>query len=223
MHNNDDEDLTYWRHRTPVGVKIEEISGGSRYSDRLWPIMARQIWSENGRDNEYRTIDHLPDGVPLLDGSHERISISHTRGMMVVATLPPTPEVNLEQYSPRAAMGVDTERADRSISAEVRSRILTPAEQEIVPQHKTLLAWTCKEALYKAVMGQAKHWDSDYTITALPDPDKGTTGSASVMLPGGSEVFILYSWLSEGFIITLALSAQCATYKKTADKKGSDK
>lgn len=217
---HDDEELTYWRHRTPVGVKVEEISGGSRYSDKLWPLMARQVWGENGRDGEYRSIEHLPGGAPLLDGTDQRISLSHTRGMLVVATLPPTPEADMTTFSPRAAMGVDTERAGREISEEVRARFLSPEEQGLLPADKTLLAWTCKEALYKAVLGRAKDWAGDYTILALPDPLTGTLGHAEVRLDGGAEPFVLYSYLSDGFIVTLALSTRCATYKKAAEPNG---
>ena len=198
---HDDDELTYWRHRTPVGVKVEEISGGSRYSEKLWPLMARQVWGENGRDGEYRSIVHLPDGAPLLDGTDQRISMSHTRGMLVVATLPPTPEADLTTFSPRAAMGVDTERVGREIL------------------ENTLLAWTCKEALYKAVLGQAKSWAECYRILCLPDLQTGAFGQAEVRLDGTDEPFVLYSYLSDGFIVTLALSTRCATYKKAAEGK----
>lgn len=215
---HDEEDLTYWRHRTPVGVKVEEISGGSRYSDRLWPVMARQVWSENGRDGEYRSIDHTQHGAPLLSGSCERISLSHTRGMLVVATLPPTPEADLGQFSTRAAMGVDTERAVRKVSQEVRVRVFSDREQALVSEADTLLGWTCKEALYKAIMGMSKNFAGDYSILSLPEPDTGATGSAEVTMPDGSrESFILYSYLSDGFIVTIAISPRCATYKKAVD------
>lgn len=217
---HDDEELTYWRHRTPVGVKVEEISGGSRYSDRLWPLMARQVWGENGRDGEYRSIEHLSGGAPLLDGTDQRISLSHTRGMLVVATLPPTPEADLTTFSPRAAMGIDTERADREISPEVRARFLSEKEQQSIPEESTLLAWTCKEALYKAVLGRPRSWADDYRILSLPDPQTGVLGHAEVSIDGVAEPFVLYSYLSEGFIVTLALSTRCATYKKAAEPNG---
>lgn len=216
---HDDDELTYWRHRTPVGVKVEEISGGSRYSEKLWPLMARQVWGENGRDGEYRSIVHLPDGAPLLDGTDQRISLSHTRGMLVVATLPPTPEADLTTFSPRAAMGVDTERVGREIPAVVRTRFLSDEEQELIPDENTLLAWTCKEALYKAVLGQAKSWAECYRILCLPDLQTGAFGQAEVRLDGTDEPFVLYSYLSDGFIVTLALSTRCATYKKAAEGK----
>lgn len=218
-HSNaaqEEQDLTYWRHRTPIGVKIEEISGGARYSSaRLWELMARQVWSENGRDGDYRAIDHAENGAPLLQDSDERISVSHTRGMFVVATLPPTPEADLEQFSLRTAMGVDTERCGRTVNDAVRQRVFSAKEQELIPADKSLLGWVCKEALYKAVLGGANSWTDDYSILRLPDPDKETTGEAEVTLPSGKEPFILYAWRSGDFIIAIAISPRCATYKKT--------
>lgn len=215
----DDRDLTYWRHRTPVGVKVEEIYGGNIYSGRVWELMARQVWSENGRDGDYRSVTHTPGGVPLIEGGSERISISHTPGMMVVATLPPTPEVDLSLFTPRAAMGVDTERTDREVPADVRGRVFSADEQALIgpDPERTILAWTCKEALYKAVQGNAASWADDYRILQLPDPDRETLGAAKVTLPSGDEECILYARRSGKYFITLALSTRCATYRKTAD------
>lgn len=211
---NEEEELTYWRHNSTVGVKIEEISGGRRYSARLWPIMARQVWSENGRDGAYRAVAHTETGAPLLEDSASRISVSHTRGMLVVATLPPTPEVDLHHYSPRTAMGVDTERADRTVSDAVRQRVFNAEEKEIIAPENSLLGWICKEALYKATLGQGTSWADDYCILRLPDPDKDITGEALVKLPSGRESFTLYAWRSGAFLIVVALSKRCATYKK---------
>ena len=139
--------------------------------------------------------------------------------MLVVATLPPTPEADLTTFSPRAAMGVDTERVGREIPAAVRARFLSDEEQELIPDENTLLAWTCKEALYKAVLGQAKSWAECYRILCLPDLQTGAFGQAEVHLDGTDEPFVLYSYLSDGLIVTLALSTRCATYKKAAEGK----
>ena len=212
-----DEDLTYWRHRTPVGVKVEEISGGSRYSGRVWDLMARQVWSENGREGEYRSVEHADSGMPMLEGGSERISLTHTPGMMAVATLPPTPEVDLAEYTSRAAMGIDAENMERTVSEQVCSRVFSPAEQALVAaagSHGAIVAWTCKEALYKAVQGLASSWSDDYTIVRMPDMAKGITGEAVVSLPSGKENFILYSYQSGEYVISIALSTRCATFKK---------
>lgn len=216
----EDADLTYWRHHTPVGVKVEEISGGTRYSGRVWELMARQVWNENGRDGDYRNVEHTDGGVPLLADVPQRISLSHTPGMLVVATLPPTPEVDLSIYTQRAAMGVDTERMDRQVSEQVRQRVFSASEQAMIAagdRETNILGWTCKEALFKAVQGGAQSWTDDYTIEQLPDMHTGATGRATVHVPSGDEKFVLYSYLSGRYIITLALSAKCATYKKTTD------
>ena len=210
-------EMTYWRHRTPVGVKVEEIGGGEDKSRRLWEILARQVYNENGKDGAYRVIGHYPDGAPCLEGSQQRISLSHTGRLMVVATLPPTPEVDLAVYSPRAAMGIDTERLDRKVSDEVVRRVLTSREMELAEAAGAIgrvLAWTCKEALYKAARGIGESWQEDYRILRLPDPHSGRLGEGEIVVEGEAGPCILCSWISEEYLLTIALSRHCATFRK---------
>lgn len=232
------EEMIYTRHRTPVGVKVEEISGGEGMSRRVWEMMAHQIYNENGKSGEYRAIDHLPCGAPVLAGSDERITVSHTPRLMVVATLPRTPETGLDHFSRRTAVGIDVEKSTRKVSDEVADRVLSPAEKEMAAAAGSLgpiTAWTCKEALYKAVLGGGGDWRDGYTILTMPDPARGTLGSAEVRMPDGTvESFMLYSYLTapeeEGlgadtrisadsgkdgvYVVTIALSPQAATFRK---------
>lgn len=216
--NLDEDEMTYWRHHTPIGVKVEEISGGNRYSRRVWEIMARQVWSENGYDGDYRTIVHADNGAPLLEDSRQRISISHTDGKFVVATLPATPGIDLQNYEPYAAMGIDTERADREITDDVFSRIFSTQEQTLIKPAERILGWVCKEALYKAALGLSKSWADDYTIIALPDADREITGKAEININADREPFTLYAWKSGKHIIAIALAEKSVTYKSASSE-----
>lgn len=100
-------------------------------SGRLWIDMAKQIYAENGRD-AYREIGHFSNGAPFLFGSTSRISISHADHLLVVASLPRTPEADLSVFSPRTAMGIDAEHLDREQVVKVRSKFLSDDEMTLV-------------------------------------------------------------------------------------------
>lgn len=209
-------EFIYWRHHTPIGVKVEEISGGEDRSGAVWRALAMQVWKENGRDGAYRDIGHLECGAPLLWGEHSRISLSHADGLLVVATLPPTPEAPLDAFTERTALGVDTERADREQVLKVRGRFMSPAELEAVSATDTeanIVAWTCKEALYKAALTPGLDWRGQMRLLRLPVPG-GPDGQAEVILPQGTVTFILHSWRSGEHVVTLAITPHTATYMK---------
>ena len=178
-------EFIYWRHHTLPGIKVEEVCGGDCYSLPIWTEMAYQVYSENGRDG-YREIGHFRNGAPFLMGENGRISITHTDHFLAVATLPPTPEVDLSVFSERAAVGID--------------------------------------ALYKAAMQEGLDWREDITIIALPkigpavpvydkkEFDPIQTGEAIVKIEDTEYRFVLYSYESEGNIVTLAYSPRCAKF-----------
>lgn len=165
-----EEDFIYWRHPSVPGIKVEEVSGGDRYSGNLWKEMARQVYCENGRD-AYREIGHYKSGAPFLYGESSRISVSDSHGLLVVATLPPTPEVDLALFSERAALGVDVERADREQVIRLRSRFLSGSEMAEIDSadvERNVLAWTAKEAAYKAALTAGLDFRSRIIIERLP-------------------------------------------------------
>lgn len=165
-----ENDFIYWRHPTVPGIKVEEVTGGDRYSGELWRSMARQLYCENGKE-AYRDLGHFPDGAPFLYGEPNRISITHCPGFYAVATLPPTPEVDLSLFSPRAAMGIDAEREDRSQVLRVRDRFLSADELAMIPADDVrlnVLAWTIKEAAYKAARVPGLDFREDIRIRRLP-------------------------------------------------------
>lgn len=211
-------DFIYWRHDTPVGIRVEEISGGEDKSPALWQQMARQIFCENGADG-FREIGHFECGAPFLYNSDCRISISHTHGLFVAASLPKTPEAELKSFSPRTAMGVDTERKDRGQVLRLRERFLNAHELEMIPADNlisNIVAWTAKEALYKSAFNKSADWRKDIEIIAMSDVQTGALGKATVTLATGETTEMnLYSYFSDDFIVTLAYSPRCAKFKSS--------
>ncbi len=224
-----EEDFIYWRHRLPIGIKVEEISGGARYSEgKVWLDMARQIYCENGRDG-YRELEHYDSGAPYLSGEQTRISVTHTKGLLAVATLPRTPEADLRTFAPRTAMGIDAERRDRSQVLGIRERFLSDAEMAMVAADDVvanITAWTAKEALYKAALTPGIDLRRDIRIQSLPVPMTVTKGSdghpefhyeegrATIRIAGTDHPMHLFCYDSDDCRITLAYSPKCAKFVK---------
>lgn len=220
---SNDRELFYQRLHTAPGIKLELVTGGEGYSRRAFEMLARQVWSENGRDG-YRTIDHTDDGVPLLDSDNpqecrQRISVSHTKGLYAVATLPPAPEsTDLEIFSSITALGLDVEEADRTKVLNVRSRFLNEEEQQLVAENsplENLTAWTCKEAMLKLAMNPRTDIRKELIITRLPELG-GDPGEGTVTLSDGTIVpVLLWSLLfEESYVITLAYTTTTLNYLK---------
>lgn len=219
-------EFIYWRHHTLPGIKVEEVCGGEDRSLKLWIEMAYQVYSENGKEG-YREIGHFRNGAPFLVGETGRISITHTGRFLAVATLPDTPEVDLSVFSERAAMGIDAERADREQTLRVRNKFLSDDEQQMIDKDdvkKNVMAWTAKEALYKAAMQEGLDFKNDIRILSLPkigpavpvydknEFDPIRTGEAVVKIEDKEYPFVLYTYESEGNIVTLAYSPRCAKF-----------
>lgn len=219
-------EFIYWRHHTLPGIKVEEVCGGEDRSLKLWIEMAYQVYSENGKEG-YREIGHFRNGAPFLVGETGRISITHTGRFMAVATLPDTPEVDLSVFSERAALGIDAERADREQTLRVREKFLSDQELQMVDKDDVkmnVMAWTAKEALYKAAMQEGLDFRNDIRILSLPkigpavpvydknEFDPIRTGEAVVKIEDKEYPFVLYTYESEGNIVTLAYSPRCAKF-----------
>lgn len=208
----------YWRHILPCGVKVEEISGGEDRSGAVWRTLAKQVYSENGRDG-FRQIDHLESGAPLLYDEPTRISITHTGHLLAVASLPRTPEADLETFSMRTALGIDAESETREQTVKVRQKFLSEQEQKMIEADDiaaNVTAWTCKEALYKAALHPGIDFRTQLRIRELPVPDSNKPGAGSIVFPDGEEAEMeLFSYRSEGCVVTVAYSPKCAKYKKS--------
>ncbi|MCM1369998.1 MAG: 4'-phosphopantetheinyl transferase superfamily protein [Candidatus Amulumruptor caecigallinarius] len=233
-----ESEMVYWRHPSVAGIKIEEITEGFGIPEKIWIEMARQLYCENGRDI-YREIGHFSNGAPFLYGETSRISISHCKGLFIVATLPSTPEVNLADYSDRAALGIDAERADRKQVIRLREKFLSQEEMEGIAEEdveSNILAWTIKEAAYKAALTPGIEFASQIKIHRMPkfvsptpvfapaeyDLPKDTAtfppeyfGQVEVVRYDGTSVhFMVMSYKSEDFIVTLAYSQRSAKFGK---------
>lgn len=224
-----ERDFLYEREVAPCGIAVEMICGADDKSAKVWKLFALQILSE--AEGDYRSIEHLECGAPIFEGIPQRISISHTSHCMVIASLPKTPDIDLSSVSVRTAMGIDLEKADRSQVIKIRDKFLSSSEKKLFPEiedkenvseddiRRHILAWTCKEALYKAYMGLAPDWKEDYCIISLPtiaaemkEADAAKYGKAVIHTGEEDMEMLLSSWEFEGHIVTLAFSAKIARY-----------
>lgn len=214
------EDFVYERIMTPVGVKIETVTGGGHYKGKVWREIAMQIYCENGKDG-YREVGHFRSGAPFLYDANERISISHTDGCLVVATLPVAVNTVLSEFSEAAALGVDVERIDREKVMRVRERFLNDKElgwisEETVEQN--IIAWTLKEAALKAGMDSSIDFRNDISIVSMPKVagplDKQTNvckenttslGMININLNGEEHTFPTLTWRLDDYVISIAV------------------
>lgn len=210
-------EFIYYRHITPVGIKVEEITGYEQKSGKVWLELAKQVYCENGAKG-YRFLEHFPSGVPFLAGESSRISLSHTNHILVVATLPNTPEADLSNFSPRTALGIDVEAKNRSQVLKIREKFLSETEMKFVAEDDVkanIIAWTAKEAIYKAALIEGLEFKNKICLNGLPKLGGGDVATACVLTDEGEKIdFNLFSYESEGYIITLAFSPKCATFKK---------
>ncbi|MDE6023591.1 MAG: 4'-phosphopantetheinyl transferase superfamily protein [Muribaculaceae bacterium] len=225
------DEFLYERDKAPCGVAVELIYGADDKSAKVWKLFAMQILSES--EGDYRAVSHLDNGAPILDGTPQRISISHTSHFLAMASLPKTPDMNLEEVNERTAMGIDIEKSDRAQVLRIKEKFLSDKEFDLLPSvekeedasdediKRHILAWTCKEALYKAVMGQSADWKNDYTLITLPkiaskikDATTEKYGEAKITLHDPERVINMHlsSWEAEGHVLTLAFSPKIAKF-----------
>lgn len=223
------DEFMYEREVAACGVAIEMIYGADEKSAKVWKLFAMQIFSE--AEGDYRGIRHLACGAPILEGIPQRISVSHTSHCLAVASLPKTPDIDLSYVNPRTAIGIDLEKADRAQVLKIRDKFLSQPEKTLLPEisdiekateedvRRHILAWTCKEALYKADMGQATDWKEDYRILSLPliasGPHSATSekyGKGVVKTDEEEMKMLLSSWEFDGQIVTLAFSEKIARF-----------
>ena len=215
----------YWRHPTVPGIKVEEVSGAEGMKNTIWLQGALQVYCENGKD-DYREIGHFRNGAPFLYGGDERISITHCRGLLAVATLAPTPDIDLSTFNEKTALGIDAEPADRRQVLDIRQRFLSEEELKAVPAddlQANILAWTSKEAAYKARLKEGLDFRKDIKISRFPRflPSTPIFVAKEYGLPEGTHTlpddfygeitagdvkFHLFSYLSEGCVVTIAFA-----------------
>ncbi len=162
---------------------ISEVKSDSRRAEILTTrALIRYTFGENV------SLSHNNDGSPRLVGCNLNISISHCKGMAIVAS------------HPNKKIGVDIERW-RNTLLKVKSKFLSQEEMEYYTSSSDLLtAWTCKEAVYKAVGCQGLDFARDINL-----PLNNIDHKAIVHLPDGDRQFNLFTTASSEFTLTLAV------------------
>ncbi|MCH5239520.1 MAG: 4'-phosphopantetheinyl transferase superfamily protein [Muribaculaceae bacterium] len=221
------DEFVTWHHKTPVGIKVDEVFGMDSKSGKVWEEMARQIFAEQGVP-DYRVICHFADGAPYIEGYPGRISLTHTNHFFAVAILPKTPEIKLDSFNPRAAMGIDAEPLSRDQVLKVRNKFLSETEQIMIPEDDVpmnILAWTAKEALYKAALCTGLNLIENIKLIKLPSIDDNpetnkviSLGDALLTFPSDlnipSQEMKIYSYVSYGCCVSIAFSPKCAKFGK---------
>ncbi len=168
-------------------------------------LSLRHIFSEN------TSLEHNTDLAPLLARTDSRISIAHARGRLCVAVSQAITAfgIDLETYRPRVL--------------NVRTGYLSETERRWIGETSVMahiVAWTAKEAVFKAISDRSLVSDYCNQIVLLPyelDELKATE-LISGAKPGGCGVMTInhearfetrsYSLLTEisaGYIFTLAV------------------
>lgn len=200
-------ELIYWSHKLPHRIEVVEISGGEGASATLWKALALQLIAEHSADG-YRQIDHYRSGAPFFAEEEQiRISVTHTGNFMAVAMLPPAPEALPDSFVAGYALGIDAERKDREQVLRIRDRFLSDTEKEFIAAddvEANILAWTVKEAAYKAMLTPGLDFRRDIIIISLPETASRRKGEAICKLAETEVRLTLCSWESEGHILTIA-------------------
>lgn len=162
---------------------IAEVKSDSRRAEILTTrALIRNTFGENV------SLSHNDDGSPRLVGCDLNISISHCKGMAIVAS------------HPNKKIGVDIERW-RNTLLKVKTKFLSQAEMDYYSSAADLLvAWTCKEAIYKAANCPGLDFVHDINL-----PLKNIDNKAIVYLPDGDRQFNLFTTASSEFTLTLAI------------------
>lgn len=207
-------EFIYSKQQMPGGILLEQVGGcAGDHSDKVWLAMARQIWAENDPDGNYRDVGHFDNGIPFLYGDNHRLSISHTKDMFVAATRKMSDSDLASLYAPDSAVGVDSERLDRKQAMKCKDRFLSDREltyidslPEDIRLRYCVLAWTIKEAMYKAALTSVADIREDIRIETWPEiaGKKQVPGKGYVIAAGTERWFTLCARCDGNYIITLA-------------------
>ena len=135
------DEFVTWHHKTPMGIKVDEVFGMDSKSGRVWMELARQIFCEQGEPN-YRVIEHYENGAPYIPGINKFISISHCSVAVAVAIS-------------NAPVGIDIESLRYLRMQRVASKFIDAVSLDSDIGSPTMLAasWSAKEAVYKLHCG----------------------------------------------------------------------
>lgn len=166
---------------------------GSRHDLEAERALVRSLIAEAYAPAAAPTLTHHPSGAPALEATTASISITHSRAMAAVAIDPKG-----------RPLGIDTDTTDRTRTLHrVAQRYLSAAQmvEWAASPHLLLLAWTLKEALYKAALTPGV----ELSELPLPPPSFATEGHAQVYWRGHAYTLHLLPSIAECGPITLAV------------------
>ncbi len=140
-----------------------------------------------------------PRGEPTAEGGLS-VSISHTRDLAVAL-------VGRLRFG---HLGVDVERIDRpDRRAEIAARVLTEDELaavEALAQERrwtaVLLAFSVKEAIYKALAPRLQRYIAFHEVAVTPDPDGSVAVDLRLDPPAAVSVEARIAWWPEHLVAT---------------------
>ena len=138
---------------------------------------------------------HKEDGTPYVPNSDIHLSISHTPGLVVIA------------INAKHPVGIDVERRGPRV-LRVRERFLNEQEQSFIAaddMNENLIAWTAKEAMFKAVDDPDALLLDDFTVSPFTAVHQGM-----VVYTGRyrERTFDLSTLVKDDYFITLAYEHQ---------------
>ena len=161
-------------------------------------LATRAILNELTR--ETTEIKYYTDGRPYLESCKYNISISHTDGFVAIM---------LHEIS---FPGIDIEQSSRQIS-KVASRFLSPDEADACrvttefSNHKLLLHWCAKEAIFKMVPFSDVEFSTDIHIK-LSDPIQDSGSLQGLFFGKSGQISIALEYLEiKGVIMVWGKSA----------------
>lgn len=185
-------ELCFWRIEESVEELAALIDGGdgllaearSKFKaverQREW-LAARALLQHSGHD--VSALAYMPGGAPCLKGTGRHISISHTRGLAVVAIS-------------KRPVGVDIEAEGRDASKAIR--MVVGSSDAVICNDEALRMWTAKEAAFKLSP------DSCVTIKDVRLEKASCGGSCAeynVTYPGGASA-VCRTYGIEGYVLS---------------------
>lgn len=144
-------------------------------------------------------LQHDADRQPYLADSDVHVTVAHTRGYLCIG------------FNHDHAMGVDVERYGRRVRS-VRDFFLTDGEKQWVREQDemaNLIAWTAKEAIFKAVgvRSRVQSYSADISVRPFLTPIIG-----SRLLHHGDfkgEPYYLQTDARQDFLLTFTCPGHC--------------
>lgn len=155
-------------------------------------LLLQEIFHDNIR------LNHDTNGAPVIDIPDTSLSISHTAGWLCIATT-----------NGACKMGIDIEVFDKQV-LRVRQKFLNADELDWIPADDltaNLMAWTAKEAIYKANSTRGTSLAGDIALDCfMPINDMAAKYKGHVS--GAHCSFAITSECRNNFILSLAFTVE---------------